>query len=764
MDKLNTYLDKIKEIPSIELLNKLVSLKNINDLSTLLDEKLNILTYYCLVEKVDKKKYREFTIPKKTGGVRTILAPNRGLKRIQRKLNMILQKIYEENSKSSAHGFLHKKSIVTNAQNHINKKFVLNIDLSDFFPSISFVRVKGLLCSKPFGINEQVSHYISNLCCYQGYLPQGAPTSPILSNMICYRLDGELQKLANQNNCKYTRYADDITFSTKQQLFPNDVGIINKKDSEVLSSFSNIRNSINEISQIKNFKIESLLTNDKLTFSDMLKLKFNEPLSNEQIKGIRKILINEKLQGKFIDESLIVKNRIADYQIELSPKIVNIIEKSGFKINFNKVRAQGTEHKQEVTGIKVNTKLNLERRYIRYVRVLLHSWEKDGLEKAQIKFNLANNKIKEPSKKGYRNIVQVLKGKIEYLGQVKGKEDEIYRKTKNKFNELCGKSLNLPIKIKLSEQELKNKIISDLQKEIEIIKISSNEKGLNIDLLNKKLSKLSSKLQRTRISVGELRKFFNSKYEITGNIAIYSNPEQNNSTIDSSNSILKINDIEERMTLNYNTLNRQIDGLFVEVEKVKQEIDFDVEPSNYFTFIKEQNIREKIVRDNKKMMKALKNKDDFFEYCRWSIIQLEGFMKFIVNNDIIKIKSEKFFHYENKWTNYQRLRETIKYNLDNIFYWEFSRLLSFCLAFYIDDLNKKINGYSVWDIYWEFINAHTLRNIPSHGDYNVKEWWLSINESKREYTMKYFENKKYEKLAAILELLINQIYINRKEY
>ncbi|MFM7372884.1 MAG: reverse transcriptase domain-containing protein, partial [Sphaerospermopsis kisseleviana] len=104
--------------------------------------------------------------------------------------------------------------MVTNAKNHCNKKFVLNLDIKDFFPTITQQRIRGVMMSPPYNLPSQIATTISHICCYEGKLPQGAPTSPIISNIVCAKLDSELRLLAKQNKCFYTRYADDITFST----------------------------------------------------------------------------------------------------------------------------------------------------------------------------------------------------------------------------------------------------------------------------------------------------------------------------------------------------------------------------------------------------------------------------------------------------------------------------------------------------------------------------------------------------------------------
>lgn len=169
----------------------------------------------------DKERYNTFEIPKRLGGTREIAAPIFRLKALQKILATELEKIYVV--QNPAHGFIKSKSIITNAKQHINRKYVLNIDLENFFGTIHFGRVRGLLMAYPYEIPERVATVISQICCYKNALPQGAPSSPIITNMICRKMDAELRRLAQRSNCRYTRYADDITFSSNSSFFPPEI-------------------------------------------------------------------------------------------------------------------------------------------------------------------------------------------------------------------------------------------------------------------------------------------------------------------------------------------------------------------------------------------------------------------------------------------------------------------------------------------------------------------------------------------------------------
>jgi retron-type reverse transcriptase len=153
--------------------------------------------------------YREFVIPKRRGGQRIISAPYPTLLDCQQWIYQhILSKVPIH---PSAHGFAARKSIITNAQVHVGKKYFLKIDIKDFFPSITINQV--ITVFKNLGYTHKVSFYLASICCYEKVLPQGAPTSPMLSNIIANSMDNRLARLARKFKLSYTRYADDLAFS-----------------------------------------------------------------------------------------------------------------------------------------------------------------------------------------------------------------------------------------------------------------------------------------------------------------------------------------------------------------------------------------------------------------------------------------------------------------------------------------------------------------------------------------------------------------------
>ena len=173
----------------------------------------------------NKRLYKSFSIPKKSGGNRQILAPERNLKLMQRCVKRILQAIYL--APSCATGFIPNRSIVDNSRFHIGKQYVFNTDLKDFFTSISYDQVYNSLLIRPFEFSPVIAKIIAGICCTeicvdqipQVVLPQGAPTSPIIANIVCLPLDRKCSGLAKRFGVSYSRYADDITFSGDKNMF-----------------------------------------------------------------------------------------------------------------------------------------------------------------------------------------------------------------------------------------------------------------------------------------------------------------------------------------------------------------------------------------------------------------------------------------------------------------------------------------------------------------------------------------------------------------
>ncbi len=434
---------------------------------------LKQLTWYAN-PKLGGKRYEEFKIKKKCGATRSIHAPVNGLKSLQKTLSFVLQCVFEPHH--AAMGFVRDKSIVDNARLHEASKYVYNIDLKDFFPSVDQARVWKCFQLKPFNLtdlemvsekentirlqtgvrkfitdhnesiyykiqdnllilvndkkgnyrkykkrltghlikpisfplgieagnrqnlreyNRQVSSIVfadaqryifsteniaalrplissrknlanifASLCCTEmeverknkagawekvkrNVLPQGAPTSPVITNIVCQRLDHLLSGVARRFGLKYSRYADDITFSSMHNVYQPE--------------------------------------------SDFLK------------------------------------------------ELQRIILEQGFHIKESKTRLQKDGYRKEVTGLLVNEKANVQQRYIKQLRMWLYYWERYGYGRASGFFLQEYIADKGHTKKGKPDMANVIGGKLDYLKMVKGGENMQYQKLRERFNHFIQK-------------------------------------------------------------------------------------------------------------------------------------------------------------------------------------------------------------------------------------------------------------------------------------------------------------------------------------
>ncbi|HEX8635519.1 MAG TPA: reverse transcriptase family protein [Pyrinomonadaceae bacterium] len=216
-------------------------LRNAAEIADAVGIKVNELRFLSFDRKTSTvSHYVRFQVPKKSGGVRLISAPMPRLKAVQ---HWILRHILEKVAlHECAHGFRAGRSIVTNARPHVGAETVVNLDLQDFFPTITYRRVKGLYRS--FGYSEAAATILGLLCTEPAteeveldgrkyfvatgarHLPQGAPTSPAVTNALCRRLDRRLLKLAGELGFTYTRYADDLTFSASGENLRHLSGVL----------------------------------------------------------------------------------------------------------------------------------------------------------------------------------------------------------------------------------------------------------------------------------------------------------------------------------------------------------------------------------------------------------------------------------------------------------------------------------------------------------------------------------------------------------
>ena len=298
--------------------------------------------------KIVPNRYKTFQIRKKSGGTRDISAPCYQLGVILYITNILLKSLYEPSA--SVTGFTEGKSVVDNAQMHVNHHYVFNIDLKDFFPSVRQARVWARLQLPPFNFSQEIANVVAGLCCHfnaEGtdcVLPQGAATSPLLTNAVCDTMDRRMRGVAKRFGLHYSRYADDMTFSSMHNVYQDD----------------------------------------------------------------------------------------SDFRLEIK----RIIEDQGFKMNEKKTRLLRDGQRQEVTGLTVNSIVNVSRKYISDLRWIINVWEKEGYAKAYSLFYPKYKKEKGYIKKGEPVMENVIGGKLNYLRMVKGSNNAAFNKLQARYNKL----------------------------------------------------------------------------------------------------------------------------------------------------------------------------------------------------------------------------------------------------------------------------------------------------------------------------------------
>lgn len=300
-EKVSGGLNNLEENTERLEANSLPSFPNIKQLAKAMNLTVGNLRFLAFHRNTSETKhYIHFKLPKKTGGFRLISAPMPRLKSVQHWiLDNILQKVSVH---ESAHGFLKEKNIVSNAQPHVGAKIVINFDLKDFFPSINFRRVKGVFRS--LGYSEAIATIFSLICTApdteeveidgktyfvaigERQLPQGAPTSPFLTNILCKRLDKGLKTLAKSYGFSYTRYADDLTFSTsengdKLSDFINKVRYVVEQQGLIINE-----DKTRILRKGRQQEVTGIVVNDKISVDRKLLRKFRAVLHQAETKGL----------------------------------------------------------------------------------------------------------------------------------------------------------------------------------------------------------------------------------------------------------------------------------------------------------------------------------------------------------------------------------------------------------------------------------------------------------------------------------------------
>ncbi len=364
---------------------------------------LKQLTWYAN-PKIATKRYQEFKIKKKSGAERSIHAPVKGLKSLQNTLSFVLQCIFEPHH--AAMGFVKGRSIVDNAKLHVGNNYVYNIDLKDFFPSIDQARVWKCFQLKPFNLNNKtveekssctnIANILASLCCTEmeverknksgdwekvkrNVLPQGAPTSPVITNIVCQRLDYLLSAVAKRFGLQYSRYADDITFSSMHNVYQPESDFLKELHRIIAEQNFHIKESKTRL-QKEGYRKEvtGLVVNE------------NVNVHNRYIKQLRMWLYYwesygyERASGFFLQQYIADKSHVKKGK----PDMANVI---AGKLDYLKM-VKGAENELYVKLKGRFEKLNVKQNPIDKI---IDIWENEGIEEAMDEYYGSNVKIVE---------------------------------------------------------------------------------------------------------------------------------------------------------------------------------------------------------------------------------------------------------------------------------------------------------------------------------------------------------------------------------
>jgi len=468
---------------------------------------LNQITWYAN-PKLGNKRYKEFTIKKKSGSLRTIHSPVRGLKAIQKTLSFILQCVFEPHK--AANGFVRNKSIVDNAQAHIGSRYVYNIDLKDFFPSIDQARFWKCLQFKPFNLIKQEivtsevdqKTYKCIIATVHHAFPLNKSERILLYEVNGYNLINGYRKIALKSgeNIFYQVILSKNKLSTEIKLYldRSKYELIKKlvKENDESASVEDKALAGYFLGLINHTQKKLFEKNNRSTLANMIAAICcteieveRKSIEGEWQKEKRNVLPQGAPTSPIITNIVCQKldylltgvanrfglkyTRYADditfsslhnvYQEdgEFLSELKRIISEQNFHIKESKTRLQKDGYRKEVTGLLINEKVNVQKRYIKQLRMWLYYWERYGYEKASSFFSKQYFSDKGHIKKGKPDMTSIISGKLDYLKMVKGDDNKLFLNLKSRLDLLTGRNL---VKHQIVEPIEKTKIESSLKK------------------------------------------------------------------------------------------------------------------------------------------------------------------------------------------------------------------------------------------------------------------------------------------------------------
>lgn len=437
--------------------------------------------------KVAGKRYISFNVDKKSGGKRTIHAPMKGLKAIQRCLNVVLQCVFEPHR--AAYGFVQERSIVDNARVHANSHYIYNIDLKDFFPSIDQARVWKCFQLHPFNLSAQKEFVKIDVNGTKDsfFIPADPVIKKRRDKVLIFSFSGKdyIKGFRIINLTNGLRIAYSVTLDSNKKGSGNLVILKEKTDLERIKAIAeklrSDRNLAYETNTIVDYLLETTIDNDQETLTkkrkqgDLANILAALCCTEMEVERLNKQgqweIVKRNVLPQGAPTSPLITNivcqrldflltavakrfgckysRYADdltfsslhniYQesSEFLKEVERIVTEQGFHIKPSKTRLQKTGYRQEVTGLVVNEEVNVRRRYIKQLRKWLYLWEKYGYNKANTFFEKDYAGDKGHVKKAFPLMEKVIKGRLNYLKMVKGADNKLCSKLLERFNRLA---------------------------------------------------------------------------------------------------------------------------------------------------------------------------------------------------------------------------------------------------------------------------------------------------------------------------------------
>ena len=448
--------------------------------------KLQQLTWYAN-PKLGGKRYTEFKIQKKSGSQRSIHAPIKGLKALQKTLAFVLQCVYEPHM--AATGFVHGKSIVDNAKLHVGSKYVYNIDLKDFFPSIDQARVWKCLQLKPFNLNSSnesddllsINDQVVKISLQRFYSFKAESTSErrllveykglkLITGWHTLKLrSGEkiiykIEQNIDSDSGSMFIYTDRSSFELLKEYISTNQPDKAGDEAHLYVSLINLCFSHQKKKRTKNnrTKLANLIASicctqmevERITVNgEWEKVKRNVLPQGAPTSPILTNIVCQKLDflltgmakrfglkySRYADDiTFSSMHNVYRPESEFLKELKRIILEQNFHIKESKTRLQKDGYRKEVTGLLVNDKVNVQKRYIKQLRMWLYYWERYGYKRASEFFLQQYIADKGHVKSGKPDMGNVISGKLDYLKMVKGDNNELYVKLRGRFEALIG--------------------------------------------------------------------------------------------------------------------------------------------------------------------------------------------------------------------------------------------------------------------------------------------------------------------------------------